>query len=112
MVLQPWIIVCLNPLWDERSFGNRAAPGFDSDGSRNDKQTPRRISVRRSILRNPGRRRTAKLIFRDKKIQQRSVREGGGGQNMLRTIETDGFVVSSVDERFEFVKKKRTSEKL
>lgn len=31
---------------------------------------------------------------------------------MLRTIETDGFVVSSVDERFEFVKKKRTSEKL
>lgn len=69
MVLQPWIIVCLNPLWDERSVGNRAAPGFDSDGSRNDKQTPRRINVRRSILRNPERRRTAKLIFRDEKIQ-------------------------------------------
>lgn len=82
MVLQPWIIVCLNPLRDERSIGNRAAPGFDSDGSRDDKQTPQRINVRRSILANPERRRTAKPIFRDEQIQRGSVRGGGGGGGM------------------------------
>lgn len=56
MALPPWLIVCLKPRWDERSVGNRAAPGFDSDGSRDDKQTPQRINVRRSILGNPERR--------------------------------------------------------
>lgn len=84
MVLSPWLIVFLKPLWDERRVGNRAALGFDSDGSRDDKQTPQRINVKRSIFKTPERRGTTKLIFRDKRPCLlrgfMGVSMGGGGE--------------------------------
>lgn len=46
---------------------------FDSDGPRDDKQTPQRISVKRSILKTPERRRTTGLIFCD---GRQSVQQG------------------------------------
>lgn len=55
--------------------GKGAAVFFDSDGSRPDKQTSRRINATRSAL---ARRRTAKLIFRDKRIR----RQGEGGAEL------------------------------
>lgn len=59
-------------------FGMSGAPGieriqcFDSDGSWDDKQTPQRINVKRSILKTPERWRTTGLIFCDERqrIQQ------------------------------------------
>lgn len=68
----------------ERSVGNRAAPGFDSDGSRDDKQTPQRI---RSVLGNPGRRLTARLIVRDERL-------GGGGQTTHKRIKIESSSLS------------------
>lgn len=71
--------------------GKGAAAGFDIDGSRPDKQTPRRINATRSVL---ARRRTAKLIFRDKRMRGRG--GWGGGQ----TVKTERFVAPSEEEKF------------
>lgn len=89
-MVQPWLIARLNPRRDERRR-ERAAAGFDSDASRPDKQTPRRINDEVQ----------PELIFPDKRTRRRWGEEWGGKGGRDKTIKNERFVVPSEDEELD-----------